>query len=82
MAYRAYIDAVRDNPVPSQNIFVAVRFQDDVSNPVRVIRQEYKYLTGTSRLDFTNMVLADRDALRALDAAKTVLVGAIGTEVT
>jgi hypothetical protein len=73
---------VRDNPVPSQNIFVAVRFQDDVSNPVRIIRQEYKYVTGTSRADFTAMVLADRDALRALDAAKTVLVGAIGSEVT
>lgn len=80
MAYRAYIDGVRDNSVPSENIWVAVRFQDDATG--RIINKEYKYVTGTSRTDFVAMVLADRDALRALDNAKAILVGAIGSEVT
>lgn len=80
MAYRAYIDAVRDNPVPAQNIFVSVRFEDVAT--ARIIRIEYKYVAGTSRVDFEAMIRADRDELRALDNAKNVLVGAIGSEVT
>lgn len=80
MAYRAYIDAVRDNPVPAENIFVGVRFEDAVTG--RVISKEYKYVTGTTRADFEAMILTDRNALRALDAAKAILVGAIGSEVT
>lgn len=82
MAWRAYIDAVRDNPVPTDSIFVAIRFQDDVSNPVRIIQKEYKYISGTSAVDFTAIVLSDRNSLRQLDAAKATLQGAIGSEVT
>lgn len=80
MAYKAYIDGVTDNAVPAENIFVDVRFEDVATS--RTVRKQYKYVAGTTRAQFEAMILADRDALRALDNAKTVLVGAIGQEVT
>lgn len=80
MAYRAYIESVADNPVSAENIMVRVRFEDAPTN--RVIYKEYKYVAGTARQQFEAVILADRDALRALDNAKTVLQGAIGQEVT
>jgi hypothetical protein len=82
MAFRAYIEGVRDNPVPAENIFVNVRFEDAASSPPRTIYKEYKYVSGTTAAEFTDIILADRNRLRALDNAREVLVDAIGTEVT
>lgn len=82
MAWRAWIEAVQDNATPAENIWVVVLFRDPASNPVREFRKTFKYVIGTTREQFTAMVLAERNELRNLDQAKTVLEGAIGQEVT
>ena len=80
MAYRAYIVAVAENPTPTDSIIVTVKYEDAVSN--RTIIKPLKYVVGTTRAEFEALVLAERNALRNLDAAKAVLEGAIGQEVT
>lgn len=80
MAWRAWIESVRDNPVPSENIFVGVKFEDTVIP--RVMVKEYKFVVGTTRAQFEALVLSDRNAMRTLDTVKATLLAAIGTEVT
>jgi len=82
MAWRAYIENVLDNASPAENIWVEVLFQDSVSNPVRQFRKNYKYVAGMGSVEFTAMVLEDRQKLRNLDAAKVALEAAVGQEVT
>jgi hypothetical protein len=80
MAWRAWVEGVRDNPTPGDVIWVTIRFEDTVIP--RMFTKEYKYVSGTSAADFTAIILAERQNLRQLDAAKTVLENAIGNEVT
>lgn len=82
MAWRAYIENVLDNASPAENIWVEVLFRDPASAPVREFRKSYKYVAGMGAVEFTALVLEDRQKLRNLDAAKSALEAALGTEVT
>lgn len=82
MAYRAYVESIRLNEAGADNFYVTIKFEDAESNPVRTIRQEYKFVSGTTRAEFEQMVLSRRNELRALDAAHTVFDNNLGAEIT
>jgi hypothetical protein len=82
MAWRTYVAAVDENPVPNDSIFITVEFRDVASTPPRSFQQTYKYASGMSITDVQNDVRAKRDALRAFDSVRTTVKGMIGQEVT
>ena len=79
MAWRAYIQGVSPNPVPTDSIWVEIRFYDPDTE--RRMDKTFKYVSGTTRADFEAMIKVERDKLRQLDSAMAVLQGAIGEEV-
>lgn len=81
MAFKAYLESIRQNESSSEYFWVTIKFEDLDSNPQRLIRKEYKYVIGTSRQDFESMVIAQRNELRQLDNVYAIFQGAIGQEI-
>jgi hypothetical protein len=46
MAWRTYVAAVDENPVPNDSIFITIEFRDVASTPPRSFQQTYKYTSG------------------------------------
>jgi len=82
MAWRTYVVAVDENPVPNDSIFITIEFRDVASTPQRSFQQTYKYASGQAITDIQADVRAKRDALRAFDSVRTTVKGMIGQEVT
>lgn len=80
MAFRAYIESIRMNESGSADFFVNIKFEDQPTG--RVLFQEYKYVAGTTREQFEQMVLVRRNELRNLDAAYAVFDNNLGVEIT
>jgi hypothetical protein len=82
MAWRTYVAAADENPVPNDSIFITIEFRDVASTPPRSFQQTYKYTSGQAIADIQVDVRAKRDALRAFDNVRTTIKGMIGQEVT
>lgn len=67
MAWRAYVVAGDDNPVPNDTIFITIEFRDAASTPPRAFPKSYKFTAGQDITAIQNLVRADRDNLRAFD---------------
>ena len=82
MAFRAFLVSIRQHEAGAEYFWVTVKYEDVVSNPIRTITKEYKYVVGTTRQEFESMVLSQRNELRQLDNAYGIFQGAVGQEIT
>jgi hypothetical protein len=81
MAWRAYVDSIRDNPVPDDTVWVAIRFVDEERGGKQMTK-EYKFTSGTTTQEVRDLIVADRQKLEDFEAVKAQLVQFVGIEVT
>lgn len=82
MAWKAFLEAVTDNPTPTDSLFASVRFEDAGSSPPRVIRKSYKVTAGQTLGQMKVPVLEDRQRLIDQDTLHATLDALIGAEIT
>lgn len=80
MAWRAYIVAADENPVPNDSIFITIEYRDVASAPPRAFQQTYKYSSGQDITQIQDDVRAKRNALRAFDSVRTTAKSMAATQ--
>jgi hypothetical protein len=79
MAWKAYLEAVTDSPVPTDSFYWTVRFEDvDTS---RTIHKQYKVVAGQTLQEMKQLALRDKSLLIEQDQLFATMSSQIGNEI-